>query len=172
MTRQVAWFVGIAGLLVGCRGCILHPPAGAEIVCDGELDELAWQDAVRTGPFVDAKGGNAVPYSDARFLVRGDSLYVALYAADQNIVADDAFAVDIGGRTFRYGPAHQGPDIGVDMDGTLDDPNDEDEEWIIEARIPLADLPRGDVRIHVRRCDRLKDGDLRCGSGQARMMLP
>jgi hypothetical protein len=171
MTRRGALLVGIVGM-AGCRGCILHPPVAAQIVCDGELDEPAWKEAVRTGPFVDAHGASAVPYSDARFVVVGDSLYVALYAADADITADDAFALDIGGRAFRFHPTDQGPDVGVDMDGTLDESSDEDEEWVIEARIPLAELPRGDVPVQLRRCDRQRDGSVRCGTGHATLRLP
>ncbi len=105
-------------------------------------------------------------------MVGTDALYLGLYAADENIESSDAFAVDIGGRGFRFHPTDRGPDVGIDMDGTLDDPHDDDEEWLVEARIPLASLPHGDVRVVVRRCDRVKDGTERCGTGQATLHLP
>jgi len=157
-------------VLAGCRSCALHPPAA--IVCDGELDEPAWRRAERTGPFLDDAGARAAPYSDARFVVAGDALYVALYAADEDIRSSDAFTVEIGDRRLRFGPTDRGPDVGVDLDGTVDDPRDDDEEWVVEARIPLAGLPRGAVPVRVARCDRLRDGRERCGSARVVLRLP
>jgi hypothetical protein len=158
--------------LSGCQSCSTHPPAASVIVCDGELDEPAWKRAERTGAFIDDAGQKAAPYSDARFVVSGDMLYVALYAADEDIRSSDAFAVDIGDRHFRFHPGDRGPDVGVDMDGTLDNPDDEDEEWVVEARIPLAALPHGNVPVKVARCDKIKDGRERCGSARITLHLP
>ena len=157
--------------LAGCRSCALHPPA-QPIVCDGDLDEPAWKQAIRTGPFVDASGAPAAPYSDARFVIGSDAVYIGLYAADENIESSDTFIVEIGGRELRFGPRDRGPDVGIDMDGTLDDPSDDDEEWLVETQLPRSSLPRGDVPVLVRRCDRIKDGSVRCGSGRATLRLP
>ncbi len=155
--------------------CSLHP-AAPPVVCDGHLDEPAWRGAVRTGPFRDpATGAPAAPYSDARFVVTRDAIYAGLYAADEDVRSDDAFELELGAsgaRRVRLGPRDRGPDVGLDLDGTLDDPRDLDEEWIVEARLPRAGLPPGDLPVVVRRCDTPKDGVRRCGEGRATLRLP
>jgi hypothetical protein len=71
---------------------------------DGELKEADWHDDDRTGPFLDATGHAARPFSEAMALVDGDLLVLGLYAADQDIEAhvrdhdgpvwtDDAFVL-------------------------------------------------------------------------------
>jgi hypothetical protein len=64
------------------------PHAAGAIVLDGDVDEPGWTPlggAARTGGFVLPRGVPGRPYSDAR-LVWGDGyLYVALYAADEDI---------------------------------------------------------------------------------------
>lgn len=83
---------------------IVVPRADAALALDGELDETAWSRAARTGAFVDDAGAPARPFSEARFLEQGGTLFVALYAADDDIRAakrahddpvylDDAFSV-------------------------------------------------------------------------------
>lgn len=173
------------------------PHVTGPIKLDGEVDELDWNAAGRTGPFPDATGAEARPYSDARFLWDEENLYVTLYAADDDLRAkvtthdgpvwiDDSFALHV----TPAGPAGEGvptllfdisasgvtmdarrtPDgkqdvswesgirLGVDRDGTLNDPTDEDEEWVIEAAIPLKALgvtPTAGTRflVDIARCD-------------------
>jgi hypothetical protein len=70
-------------------GLVLHVPhAAGSIILDGDTDDPGWLNATaRTNAFVDATGAPAHPYSDAR-LVWGDGhLYIALYAADEDIRA-------------------------------------------------------------------------------------
>jgi hypothetical protein len=173
---------------------LLVPRASAELQIDGELDEAAWQEpGGRTGPF-SKDGVIARPYSDARLLWRGDTLYLALYAADEDILAPltqhdaplwtgDAFhlvfrrgdkerSIDVSPRgTVSDGERLRGgafdarwesrARVGVDRDGTMDDPRDEDEEWIVEMAIPLEALGlegRSGERIglEIRRCDRIR----------------
>ena len=138
-----------ASLLLLVAACSTHP-AAPPVVCDGRLDEPAWRGALRTGPFHDASGGLARPYSDARIVVTRTAIYVALYAADADIRSDDHFTLHVGETSYRFGPADAGPDVGVDRDGTLDDPRDVDEEWIVEARLPR---PKGPTVVHIERCD-------------------
>ena len=67
----------------------LHVPrAAGSIVLDGDMDDPGWlKETARTNAFVTSDGEPAHPYSDAR-LVWGDGhLYVALYAADEDIRA-------------------------------------------------------------------------------------
>ncbi len=68
-------------------GIELHVPhAAGSIALDGDMDDVGWlTKSARTGQFVTNTGADARPYSDAR-LVWGDGhLYVAVYAADQDI---------------------------------------------------------------------------------------
>jgi hypothetical protein len=196
-----------ASAAVVLRGeALVVPRAKGPIQLDGELDEDDWRSAVRTGAFVDARGDEARPFSDARFLRSDDALYLVLYAADDDIRAavkehdgpvwtDDSFAltltpeapgapsfeIDIsaagvtsdarrdakGGRDAAW---ESGIVLGIDRDGTLNDASDEDEEWVVEARIPLASLglssaPGTRVDVAISRCDRPRaGGPRRCGS--------
>jgi hypothetical protein len=186
---------------------------------DGELNEPAWNAvAARTGPFVDGSGAEARPYSEGRFLYDADNLYVALYAADNDIRArvtahdgpvwtDDAFALhltpDLVGPSDAQPPAatvsaptycfdisatgvvtdakrvagakddigwESGIKVGVDKDGTVNDSTDEDEEWVVEAVIPLRSMgldakPGTRVLVEISRCDTPRNTrDKRCGS--------
>ena len=73
---------------------------------DGQLEEVAWQASARSGPFTERGGEQqARPYSDVRLLFDDEALYVALYAADEDIHAtaahdgplwlEDAFRLDL-----------------------------------------------------------------------------
>lgn len=140
------------------------PRAASAVSVDGEPDDAAWHDAARTGAFRTPAGAEARPFSEARFVWRGDRLYALLYAADEDIeTKSDAFRLELGGRAFDVSPLGVVTGLGGvraahDVDGTPDDPKDDDEEWVIELEIPLAALgaePRAGARIPaaVRRCD-------------------
>jgi hypothetical protein len=156
---------------------LILPQVGMQIRCDGELDEIAWRTPARTGPFPDATGGQAAPYSDARFLRDDHYLYVALYAADEDIRASDEFVVELGSGRRRstlhftaggsLSPAITGAKIAVDVDGSVDEPSNDDEEWVVEAAIPLTAVPfarNGTVDVQISRCDVTKDHVKRCGA--------
>ncbi|MEO7112113.1 MAG: hypothetical protein ABI183_16840, partial [Polyangiaceae bacterium] len=54
-----------------------------------------------------------------------------------------------------------------DLDGTPDDPKDQDEEWVIEMAVPLASLgltgkPGEHIGFTVSRCDKPKDSPRAC----------
>ncbi len=154
----------LAGVIVSH---LVIPQVAAPISIDGELDEVAWHSPARTGPFTDATGAIAAPYSEARFLRDDRNVYLALYAGDEDIRSTDAFVVELssprGHVTLRFSP--KGP--GTDVDGTVDMPADDDEEWLVEAAIPLAKIPfgpDGTVTASVSRCDVTKDHVRRCGS--------
>ena len=179
----------------------LHVPrAGMPIKLDGELDESAWDTAARTGPFVRGGDGQpARPYSEARITWRDATLYVGLYAADEDIRSsdtaasqpiaplDDAFNLFFEGTTGARGldvsasgslftrkiagagPWDALPTAGHDADGTPNDPSDDDEEWVIEAAIPLRELGlRGEkgerFSFAARRCDTPKKQRRTCGA--------
>ena len=158
---------------------LVIPQVVQPIHCDGELDEVAWRTPVRTGPFVDAKGGQAAPYSEARFLRDDKFLYLALYAADEDIRSTDEFVVELGRTTLHFSaagklsPAIAGAQVGVDLDGSLDDSTNDDEEWVVEAAVPLSALSfsrDGGLEARVSRCDTTKDGVKRCGSWKGRII--
>jgi hypothetical protein len=184
------------------EGQVLHVPnAGAAMRVDGEVDEVAWQHAARTGAFR-CEGVAVCPFSEARFLWSGEQLYVHLYAADSDIrsaAVGREGAVWLGDH-FRLtftGPGEQrvldvsprgtvtdarrraegtfdyawdaGAQVGTDVDGTIDVPGDEDEEWALELAIPLSSLglrPAAGERIgiSVRRCDVPLAGPKQCSS--------
>lgn len=167
------------------------PSTRDKLVLDGELEEESWRSSGRTGAFV-APGSTeqARPYSDARMLRDAEHLHIALYAADQDEKKGDAFLLAFldarDGSTLLLSigvdkvvrekkvvngveqPWTSGVQFGVDADGTLDDPSDEDEEWIVEASIPLASLgatvATRELRASFARCDTPKGSAERCGS--------
>lgn len=153
---------------------LVIPQVAAPIQIDGELDETAWLAPARTGQFVDARGEVASPYSDARLLRDDQFLYVVLYAADEDVRSTDAFVVSFassrGTRTLRFtadGKAPHGARVAKDLDGTLDAPGDDDEEWLVEAAVPLSAIPfgaDGEVTATFSRCDITKDRVRHCGS--------
>jgi hypothetical protein len=159
-------------VLVACQGpskldaVHLGPAPHTRIALDGELDEPAWNAVAMRGIFA-ADGAQARPYSEIRILRDETHLFVALYAADEDIRSDDAFDVTAG--SFRAHLTAAGTAtpatvrIAVDRDGTLDDAHDNDEEWVVEAAIPLDELGPAPIAIAAERCDTTKSGAHRCG---------
>jgi hypothetical protein len=197
------------------------PHLPASIVLDGDTDDPGWTSPpgpARTGPFTLASGASgeaARPYSNARALWGDGHLYLALYAADEDIRSrtadhdgplwlDDSFrlvftqgdverAIEVsprgavtdamrrGGAAFDYS-WESGVHVSPELDGTLNDARDSDEEWAIEMAIPFEALgmrgERGEsIGFAVRRCDVPKGAARVCagwgdgGDGQARGVL-
>ena len=183
------------------------PHAAGNIALDGDMDDPGWlRETARTNAFVGADGVTpARPYSDARIVWGDGHLYLALYAADEDIRArqteadsplwvEDSFHVvfDDGTneRVFDVSPLgtltdgtrearrhsgafdyawQSGAHVSKELDGTLNDPSDDDEEWVIEMAIPFEALGlKGEKGEHigfsVRRCDTPKKGTRVCGS--------
>jgi hypothetical protein len=174
------------------------PRVPAAIAVDGELAEQAWRDALHSGPFKDmATGVLAVPHSELRLAHDGQRLLLGLYAADENITVtgadDDGFLVQIqnvaGGASYMFsvaanGTVREGPldapvgktaaGCAVEMDGTLNDAVDDDEEWVAECLVPMAPLSAkiGDtLDLTVKRCDTPKNATRRCGIWHQRVQL-
>ncbi len=183
----------------------LHVPhAGGAIVLDGDTDDPGWRaETARTGGFVGEGGVESRPYSDLRIVWGDGHLYVALYAADEDIRAPatapdaplwlgDAFhlvftdgvgverSLDVSplgtltdALTPRGGHAdftwQSGAHVSHEVDGTIGDPSDDDEEWVIEMAIPFRSLGMEGVRgerigFSVRRCDTPKRAARVCAS--------
>jgi hypothetical protein len=134
---------------------LLHVPhGGGDVIIDGDTDDPAWTSSpgpARTGGFVDASGARVTPASEARLLWGDGHLYVLLYAADEDVRSrGDAFGLTFtreGERpaTFAYeiapsGAAPGGVHLAREIDGTIDDARDRDEEWVAEMAVPLAPM--------------------------------
>ncbi len=180
----------LATVVVGARAIALHtgstgplvvPRPTTAIVVDGAWHERDWNDTALTGQLVGDDGGPARPFSQARLMVDDSRLLIGLYAADVDVRSTDHFEVTVAGRTLQFDPlGHITPPVEggvalVDLDGIIDDPKSDDEEWVVEAGIPLAslDLSTGasDVPIAVARCDTPRDGKQRCGAWSATVTL-
>jgi hypothetical protein len=176
------------------RSVLRVPHAPAPIVLDGDNDDPGWLAApgpARTGPFVSASGAAARPYSDARLLWGDGHLYLLLYAADEDVRSQrDAFRLTFSRAEATYalavsadGALHDeardangridaswrsGAHVSREIDGTLDDPRDTDEEWSLEMALPLASLgmksePGERVGFAIERCEAPEQGDRGCG---------
>ncbi|MDB4957991.1 MAG: hypothetical protein JWO36_5560 [Myxococcales bacterium] len=180
----MAWLRNLGLVVVAGVACKREPskldsvmiqPVQTRIALDGEWDEPAWNARSQRGTFVSEAGGEARPYSEIRLLRDETHLFVGFYAADEDIKSDDAFDLTAGSFTMhvtadgRVTPATVR--AAVDRDGTIDDPHDDDEEWVIESAVPLAALGPSPVTIHASRCDVTKDGVKHCGSWQGAVDL-
>jgi hypothetical protein len=159
-------------VLAACQGpskldaVHLGPAPHTRIALDGELDEPAWNAVAMRGVFA-AEGAQARPYSEIRILRDETHLFVALYAADEDIRSSDAFDVQAGPLHAHLTAAGTATPasvrVAVDRDGTLDDSHDNDEEWVVESAMPLDELGPAPITIAAERCDTTKSGEHRCG---------
>jgi hypothetical protein len=146
---------------------VLAATPSTRIALDGELDEPAWNSLAVRGVFADS-GAQARPYSEIRLLRDETHVLVGLYAADEDIRSDDAFDITAGTLVAHLTAGGRATPatvrIAVDRDGTLDDSGDDDEEWVVEAALPIAALGPAPVAIAAERCDVTKDRVRRCAS--------
>jgi hypothetical protein len=182
--------LGTAVALVAGVGCGKHPAATtgnasviptttAALQIDGELGEPDWSQRALRHVFTTVTGEQARPFSEVRMLHDARNLYVGLYAADEDIRSREFFELQIGELRLHAlatgtissavpgTPAVPGITAAIDRDGTLDDPSNDDEEWVLEIVIPLAatNLAPGQPRTaRAARCDTPKDGVERCGA--------
>ncbi len=121
---------------------------------DGELRrEEGWLDTPRTRTFVDASVPTAVvAFTEVRALWDDAALYLSFYSADEDLRGDDWVQASFAdGLELRVSPANVltcqrggavvdcaglGIRSAVDTDGTIDQPADEDEEWVVEVAVP------------------------------------
>ena len=155
-------------------------PLVPSLSIDGEWIEPGWNTLAISGPFLDDDGGPARPVSQVRLLADPRDLVVGLYAADENIETSDHFDLTVGAITVAIDPhgtvtpALPGVRAAVDTDGTIDQPRDDDEEWVVEVGIPramLGDAATQDLPVRASRCDVTKDGVQRCGHWEGTLQL-
>jgi len=183
--------------LVVVAGCHRHedkppPPPPPDVVphvtgpiaIDGEWDESDWANRALRYVLTDPTGAPARPASELRLLRDDRDLYVALYAADENIETGDHFDLTLGYLTLHLAatgavqPTVPGLRVKVGLDeGTLDMARDDDEEWVVELAVPLATFAGArELPVKAARCDTPKGGIPRCGAfasglGNARPLL-
>ena len=152
-----------------------------EVKIDGDWEEPDWSHTAWRQQFSGSDGQLARPSSEMRLLHDDKDLIIALYAADENIESRDAFDVTAGPISVHVtAPGVMTPVIpgvraktGFD-EGTLDDPRDDDEEWVVELAIPLEllKLPADkQLPIKASRCDTPKDNVQRCGQWSGTVKL-
>ena len=173
-------------LLAGCPREIGPPVVGEvprtdePITIDGKLTEHAWNERALVAAFVDGSA-EAQPRSQIRLLRDDKTLYVALSAVDPDIRSSDAIQLVIPPLVMWFDPRGQlkpevaDADVAATADKTIDDPSDEDKEWVVEAAIPIRSLPLEATLettwIHAARCDVAKDGKKRCGGWNGPLTL-
>jgi hypothetical protein len=170
------------------------PHAPGAITLDGDMDDPGWVTSpgpARTGAFELANGREARPYSNTRIVWGDGYLYLALYAADEDIeshadqpdsplLLEDAFhivfsqpgveyVIDVSPKAVitdsicKAGGAcdfawSSGAHASKEIDGTVNNPNNTDEEWAVEMAIPFESLgmkgERGEtIGLSLSRCD-------------------
>jgi Carbohydrate family 9 binding domain-like len=150
---------------------VLHAGRADEApVIDGKLTEALWREAATTGAFsaTTGDGGVVVAHAEARAAWDSTALYVAVYVGDESIDREDLLSFEVNGHRWALAPADAGLDgirWAIDTDGTVDDPSDDDEEWVLELAIPWSALglegAPAQVTADFFRNDRPKDSTLR-----------
>ena len=152
---------------------------------DDHLDDDAWVSAVVSPRFVDAKSGVVgLPYTELRALWDDNALYVLFYAGDIDVTPKDRFGAILhlpngDTRVFEVDPQKRidwrgargaslalpvGVGADIDLDGTLSDSRDDDEEFVAEVRLPWSALGAAgptDIRANFFRRDVSRDLPLR-----------
>ncbi len=164
------------------------PHLTGAIALDGDMDDPGWvrpPGPARTGEFLLVAGKPARPHTSARLVWGGQYLYMAVLASDEDIESDDAlhivfsqgvaeYAIDVSPKAEIKGSI-RGVHASSEIDGTINSPNNFDEEWSLELAIPFESLgmkgERGEnIGLALSRCDTPKDGSRICagwGDGQA-----
>jgi hypothetical protein len=177
-------------LLSGCGGVSdsddtaaaapMIPHTTVPIRIDGVWSERDWLNAALRRQFYGDDGRLARPSSEVRMLRDDANLYVGLYAADDDIESKtDAFRFVIGDFAVRVDPlgridpAWPGVAVGTDKDGTIDNDQNRDEEWLLEVAVPLALLPHGTTTVAASRCDTpRRTAQVLCGAWWGIVQLP
>lgn len=150
-------------LVLGSLGCSRAKPApfgGPRLAAlrtsvaptlDGEAEEAEWIATPSTGAFGSVlDGGFLSPHTELRALWTDRSLWLNVYCADQDLSSRDAVHLILHGGTElnftasasgKLQGAPEGVRLAVELDGTLDaDDGEDDEEWAAEIEVPWATL--------------------------------
>jgi hypothetical protein len=143
-------------------GVAVVPRARGPITIDGKCGEKSWQFAFRSPPFEDATGG-INPHAELRATADDANLYLEIYVADVDIESrGDIVKLDVGPLHVDLGPkgavAPPGVRTAVDCDDTVDNPKDNDEEWVNEVAVPWALLGSHEVAVRALRIDAGRGG--------------
>jgi hypothetical protein len=186
------------------RGPLLRVPRTAsEPVLDGDLDEAIWTGAAaRTGPIGTRPFSEArfAWHEDALLVglyAADENITSRVRDADGPVWLDDAFrlvfttddgtetAIDLSpsgvvtdaqrkGGAFDYA-WQSGARVGHELDGTANDPRDDDEEWVLEMALPRRPLglaPGARIHLSIRRCDTPRGARQRgCAAWQGDLVL-
>ncbi len=98
------------------------------------------------------------------FRVRSEPRLRVIYVSPLGTLTDEYVQGDVVDTSWQSGAT-----VGRDLDGTPNDPRDDDEEWVIEMAIPFASIGlrrvAGErVGFSARRCDAPKGAGRRCGA--------
>lgn len=168
----------LIGALTACKSHSgtheeLIPMTTGDLKLDGELGESDWSMRALRHVLAAPGEGPARPFSEASLLHDTAYLYLGLYAADENIQSSEFFDVHVGALAFHANatgtvtPEIRGAKTSIDRDGTLDEPSNDDEEWVLELAIPLQATgfrPGVSQTVTIKRCDTPKDHIERCGA--------
>jgi hypothetical protein len=116
-----------------------------------------WRNAYRSPKFADGQGRTA-PHTELRATADDTNLYLLIYVADVDLESNgDKVELDVGPlhlvATPTGGTVPPGVKLNNETEGTIDKPNDLDEEWVSELSIPWSLLGSHEVRIHAERTD-------------------
>jgi hypothetical protein len=159
--------VAIYGLatLSCAKGCAKHEAAAPRQVLtairtaaapkiDGEAEDEVWLRAKPTQAFSYTDGGPGRPYAEVRASWDDLALYLLFYNGDEDLEPDDTVSAELTGgnkKTTRLVVSVdgrlQGPQeiqSAIDRDGSVSDAGDDDEEWLVELRIPWDTLGKTD----------------------------
>ena len=129
------------------------PRATAPVTIDGKSDDTIWPVAWRSPPLEDARG-HRTPHAELRLAGDDECLYALVYAADEELRTrprsddprgvGDEIRLTVGNTRIQLGPGrHEAPEgvrVAMNMDGSVDEAGDMDEEWITEIAIPWKHL--------------------------------
>jgi hypothetical protein len=123
-------------------------PIEGGLTIDGELEEAPWVHTPSSGALPSVTDGKLIsPHTELRALWSDDALFLAIYAADQDLRSSDTVHVRVGKLDFTIaasGLLNGAPfdvQAGVERDGTLDvDAAEDDEEWTAELASPWSAL--------------------------------
>ena len=197
-SRRAAHAAGTLSASVARGDLVLRIPhlTGA-ITLDGDMDDPGWvrpPGPARTGEFLLQNGKPARPHTHGRLVWGGEYLYMAVLASDEDIKSDDAihivfsqgdveYAIDVSPKAVITGSI-RGVHASSEIDGTIDNPKNFDEEWSLELAIPFESIgmkgERGEnIGMSLSRCDTPKDGlrvcagwgDAQADRGRGRIVL-